>query len=114
MKVVIDGSGFGANLVVCDLETAAKVMLLLPKLCPIKYEYMNDVRSKYTLLAQRRINIIMTIVPDDHVRLPEDLKELVGVMRETQDLSAAQQIQKDALVDAGLNTEASRTDKIPF
>ena len=56
----------------------------------------------------------MTVMPDDRVCLPEDLKELVGVMRETQDLSAAQQIQTDAIVDTGLNTEASRTDKMPF
>ena len=114
MKVVIDGGGFGADLVVCDLETATEVLRLLPKLRPIKSEYVPNVGYKYTLLAQRRTNIIMTVVPDDRVCLPEDLKELVGVMRETQDRSAAQQIQTDAIVDTGLNTEASRTDKMPF
>ena len=87
MKVAIDGGGFGSDVVVCDVETALKVLELLPKLKPVKREYETMTGYKYTLQAKRTTDVIFVCINDDKVRLPEDLKELVGVMQAGEELS---------------------------
>lgn len=102
MKVIIDGIGFGSDFVVCDHETAIQVMKLLPKLRPVHREYDNG--YFYILMGKRSYEVTFTCINDDKVRLPVDLKQLVEVKREEAALNG------NAIVDEGLNTEASRTD----
>ena len=104
MKVIIEGGGFGADRVVCDYKVALQIMQLIPHLRPVKQEY--DKGYFYTLQGKRVSNVSFTIVNDDVVRLPVDLKELVEVKREETELT------EGVIVDEGLNTEASRTDNL--
>ena len=112
MKIVIDG-GFGADKVVCNHNIAVQIMALLPHLRPVKQEYDNG--YFYTLQGKRAHTVTFTVINDDTVRLPVDLKELVEVKREEAELA------RGVIEDESLNTEASRTDgkvedtgEIPF
>jgi hypothetical protein len=89
MKVIINGVGFGGDKIVCNHETAVKVMALLPELRPVTQDYINGVGYRFTLTAKRTQDITFTCVNDDKIILPEDLKELVEVQRESASLDNA-------------------------
>ena len=110
MKVMIEGGVFG-EMFVCDHITACQMLTLISKLKPVKQEYVAVIGYTYTLKANRDQRMTFTILNDNAVKMPDDLKELVLVKRELE----ADKKATPVIEDAGENTEASRTDTdIPF
>ena len=107
MKVVVDFTLFSDQFAM-SMEDGAEFMKIIGRSAVVHREYVNGkgFRFEYKPMSS---DMIFTIMTDDKLMYPADLATLVQVMREQQAGRA-----DGVIPDAGLNTEASRTDEVPF
>jgi len=80
MKCVVSSSVLGERYLV-SVEEGAQIMLILSKAQMVNHEYVSGKGYEYKLKGNTN-ETSFTLIPNDFVKYPEDLKEIVKLTRE--------------------------------
>ena len=104
MKLIVDFTFFAGQYAM-SVDDGAEFMKIIGRSSAVHREYVNGKGFRYEYKPMTN-DMDFTAVTDDKIMYPNDLATLVQVTREQ---SAVR-----VIPDEGLNTEASRTDEVPF
>ena len=107
MKVVVDFTFF-ADQFAMSMEDSGEFMKIIGRSAVVQREYVNGKGFRYEYKPMTN-GLTFTVTTEDKLIYPADLATLVQVTREQQAGRA-----EGVIPDAGVNTEASRTDEGPF
>ena len=80
MKCVVSSSVLGERYLV-SVEEGAQIMLILSKAQMVNHEYVSGKGYEYKLKASS-LETTFTLVANEAIKYPEDLKEIVKLTRE--------------------------------
>ena len=104
MKVIVECSTFSETYTVSVADGQA-LMGVFGRALTVKQNYVTGKGYEYEYKSPD-FNLTFTMVSENKIKYPADLTTLVQVTREEQ--------AGKAISDEGVNTEASRTDEVPF